>query len=444
MNQKLNYKRTFFIGLAFLSISAFWQMYDSIVPLILKNTFGMRDTVTNTVMALDNVLALFLLPIFGTLSDKVDTKLGKRTPFIVVGTLLAVFFISLLPIADKEYNLALFVGALFFALLSMGLYRSPAVALMPDLTPNHLRSRANAVINLMGAVGGVYSLIMIKLLVGKGDTPDYQPLFISVCALMVVAVGILVITIRENKLKKQIAMEVMEGVEGSQSVAKQQETSSECATVEITRENKTVLSKEVKRSMLFMLASIFLWFAAYNAVTTAFSRYTKVVWKMEGGSFANCLMVATVAAIISYIPIGQLASRIGRKKTIMSGILLMAACYGAAIFADEYHPLINVAFALIGAAWAAIGVNSYPMIVEMSKGADIGKFTGTYYTCSMSAQILTPILSGILLENVSYRTLFPYALVFSLLAFLTMTQVHHGDTRPDKKKTVLENFDVED
>ncbi len=444
MNQKLNYKRTFFIGLAFLSISAFWQMYDSIVPLILKNTFGMRDTVTNTVMALDNVLALFLLPIFGTLSDKVDTKFGKRTPFIVVGTLLAVFFISLLPIADKEHNLALFVSALFFALLSMGLYRSPAVALMPDLTPNHLRSRANAVINLMGAVGGVYSLIMIKLLVGKGDTPDYQPLFISVCALMVVAVGILVITIRENKLKKQIAMELMEGAEGSECVAEQQETSSERATAETTKGNKTVLSKEVKRSMMFMLASIFLWFAAYNAVTTAFSRYTKVVWKMEGGSFANCLMVATVAAIISYIPIGQLASRIGRKKTIMSGILLMAACYGAAIFADEYHPLINVAFALIGAAWAAIGVNSYPMIVEMSKGADIGKFTGTYYTCSMSAQILTPILSGILLENVSYRTLFPYALVFSLLAFLTMTQVHHGDTRPDKKKTVLENFDVED
>lgn len=433
MNQKLNYKRTFFIGLAFLSISAFWQMYDSIVPLILKNTFGMRDTVTNTVMALDNVLALFLLPLFGTLSDKVDTKFGKRTPFIVVGTILAVTFISLLPIADKQHNLTLFVVALFFALLSMGLYRSPAVALMPDLTPNHLRSRANAVINLMGAVGGVYSLIMIKLLVGKGDTPDYQPLFISVCALMVVAVGILVITIRENKIKKEMA------AQATGDASEKDEGQSVNAAGE-----KTVLSKEVKRSMMFMLASIFLWFAAYNAVTTAFSRYTKVVWKMEGGSFANCLMVATVAAIISYIPIGQIATKIGRKKTIMGGILVMAACYGAAIFADTYHPLINVAFALIGAAWAAIGVNSYPMIVEMSKGADIGKFTGTYYTCSMSAQILTPILSGILLENVSYRTLFPYALVFSLLAFLTMTQVHHGDTRPEKKKSVLENFDVED
>lgn len=193
-----------------------------------------------------------------------------------------------------------------------------------------------------------------------------------------------------------------------------------------------------------MLLSIFFWFTAYNAVTTAFSRYTKVVWGLEGGGFANCLMVATVAAIISYIPIGNIASRIGRKKTIMGGVLLMAACYGIAIFATSYHPVINVVFALIGMAWAAINVNSYPMIVAMSKGCDIGKFTGTYYTFSMAAQIVTPILSGVLLENISYGTLFPYALVFSLLAFLTMTQVKHGDVKPQKKESALEHFDVED
>jgi len=151
-----------------------------------------------------------------------------------------------------------------------------------------------------------------------------------------------------------------------------------------------------------------------------------------------------VAAILSYIPIGQIASKIGRKKTIMGGVLLMASCYAAAMFVTRYHPLINIAFALIGVAWAAINVNSYPMIVAMSKGADIGKFTGTYYTFSMTAQIFTPILSGALLEHVSYMTLFPYALGFSLLAFLTMTQVRHGDVRPEKKKDILENFDVED
>lgn len=440
---KLNYKRTFFIGLAFLSISAFWQMYDNIIPLILQNTFGLGETVTGALMAADNVLALFLLPVFGALSDKVDTKMGKRMPFIVGGTVLAVVFMLLLPTADKAGNLVLFLCALFALLVSMGLYRSPAVALMPDLTPNKLRSKGNAVINLMGAVGGVYTLIMIKLLIGAGDRPDYTPLFVSVAALMVIAVGILLITINEKKVKAKVDAEV-KAYEESEGVIAMNEDMEEQQAQERGAEKKAAMPPEVKRSMIFLLASIFFWFTAYNAVTTAFSRYTKVVWKLEGGGFADCLMVATVAAIISYIPIGNIASKAGRKKTIMGGVALMGLCYFAAIFAGAYHPVINIAFALIGVAWAAINVNSYPMIVEMSKGCDIGKFTGTYYTFSMTAQIFTPVLSGFLLENVSYRTLFPYALVFSVLAFLTMTQVHHGDARPDKKKSVLENFDVDD
>ena len=436
---KLNYKRTFFIGLAFLSISAFWQMYDNIIPLMLQNTFGLGETLTGALMAADNVLALFLLPIFGALSDKVETGFGKRMPFIVGGTVLAVILMLILPAADKSVNLVLFIGALFALLVSMGLYRSPAVALMPDLTPNKLRSKGNAVINLMGAVGGVYTLIMIKLLVGKGDRPDYTPLFVSVAALMAIAVGILVITINEKKVKEKVAAEVREYEEKEGVV-----TMNEDVEEQADESGKHAMPPEVKRSMIFLLASIFFWFMAYNAVTTAFSRYTKVVWHLEGGGFADCLMVATVAAIISYIPIGNIASKVGRKKTIMGGVVLMSLCYFAAIFAGAYHPVINIAFALIGIAWAAINVNSYPMIVEMSKGCDIGKFTGTYYTFSMTAQIFTPVLSGFLLENVSYRTLFPYAMVFSILAFLTMTQVHHGDARPDKKKSILENFDVDD
>lgn len=462
METKLNYKRTFLIGLAFLSICSFWQMYDNIIPLILQNTYHLGETMTGAVMALDNVLAIFLLPVFGTLSDKLHTKLGRRMPFIVAGTILAVIFMMLLPMIDNAEkarwstgesfsNQVIFLAVLFFTLVSMGLYRSPAVALMPDVTPNHLRSRANAVINLMGAVGGVYALIMIKVLVGKGETPDYLPLFASIAAVMAIAVGILVITIRENKLREEVEKAeasntekveekaIAEGVEAAGEIEAVADTEQSGATGKVKG-----MPKEVKRSMYFMLASIFLWFTAYNAVTTAFSRYTKVVWKMEGGSFANCLMVATVAAILSYIPIGNISAKIGRKKTIMGGVLLMAACYGGAIFAREYHPIVNVAFALIGVAWAAINVNSYPMIVAMSSGSDVGKFTGTYYTFSMAAQILTPVLSGFLLENVSYNTLFPYALFFSLMAFLTMTQVRHGDVKPQKKESILENFDVDD
>lgn len=436
---KLNYKRTLLIGLAFLSISAFWQMYDNIIPLILQNTFGLKETITGTIMAMDNVLAIFLLPVFGALSDKMDTKAGKRIPFIVVGTVLAVIFLLLLPVADHMVNLPLFVVALFALLISMGLYRSPAVALMPDLTPHTLRSKGNAIINLMGAVGGVYTLVMIMLLVGKGERPSYLGLFCSVAGLMVLAVLVLTITIREKKVKETVVRECRDYSElhPENSITLTGEEEEETA-------GKSAMPGEVKRSMIFLLSSIFLWFTAYNAVTTAFSRYTRVVWGMEGGGFANCLMVATVAAIISYIPIGVISSKFGRKKTILGGIILMSICYFIAIFSGSYHFGINIVFAVIGMGWAAINVNSYPMVVEMSKGCDIGKFTGTYYTFSMAAQIVTPVVSGVLLEKISYHTLFPYALFFSVMAFITMTQVRHGDSRPDKKQSALENFNVED
>lgn len=438
---KLNYKRTFFIGLAFLSISGFWQMYDSIIPLMLQNTFHLGETVTGALMAMDNVLAIFLLPLFGLLSDKTDTKIGKRMPFILGGTILAASFLLLLSVADKKQNLVMFLFVLFLLLLSMGLYRSPAVALMPDLTPNCLRSKANAVINLMGAVGGVYALLMIKLLVGGGERPDYLPLFLSIAGLMLLAVAVLFFTVKEKKTAKLVreeerALEIQGNSDGqAEALGRMQEE---------TSGKMEGMPQEVRRSMIFLLLSIFFWFTAYNAVTTAFSRYTRVVWHMEGGSFADCLMVATVAAICSYIPIGNIASRIGRKKTILAGIILMSLCYFAAIFAGAYHPAVNIAFAAIGVGWAAINVNSYPMIVEMGKGCDIGKFTGTYYTFSMAAQIFTPVLSGFLLENISYRSLFPYAFAFSVLAFITMMQVHHGDSRPEKKKDILENFDMDD
>ena len=423
---KLNYKRTIFVGLAFLSICAFWQMYDSIIPLILQNTFHLSETTIGFVMSIDNILAVFLLPIIGALSDKVNTRLGKRTPFILVGTFFSVLFMMFLPLSDRTQNLWLFIFSLGFTLIAMALYRSPSVALMPDLTPKPLRSKANAIINLMGAIGGVYALILISKLVKKEANPSYLPVFIGVAAIMLLAVLLLMLTIKEKPLATKIAQEYPEEMK-----------------LEL-EEEKEPLSLAVKKSLRFILISISLWFMAYNAVTTAFSRYATKVWKLEGGGFANCLMVATVAAILSYIPIGILSSHIGRKKSILGGIIIMTGCYVAAAFYPTYHPTINIFFALIGFSWAAINVNSLPMVVEMSKGSDIGKFTGLYYTFSMSAQIATPILSGLFLQYVSYRTLFPYAVLFMLFAFFTMTQVKHGDSRPIKKQSAIEHFDVED
>lgn len=419
---KLNYKRTILIGLAFLSISAFWQLYDNVIPLILKNSFGLSDTITGAVMGADNVIALFLLPMLGTLSDKTNTKIGKRMPFILGGTALACLFLSILPIADNHRNLPLFVGILFILLLAMGLYRSPAVALMPDLTPKPLRSKGNAVINLMGALGGVFTLIMIKLLVGDGLTPNYQPLFMSIVALMIICITILFFTINENKLRKEIVEE----------------------TEIIEEKQMNELNKEEKKSLAFLLLSVALWFIAYNAVTSAFSRYAVEVWGLVNGGYANCLLIATAAAIVSYLPIGMIAGKIGRKKTILIGVALLAFCYLSAGFYGQYHWTMVIFFAIIGFAWAAISVNSLPMVLEICSEGDVGKYTGLYYTFSMSAQIITPVLSGALLDYVSYRTLFPYSFVFSCLAFLTMMMVKHGDVKPLAKKDFLDNFDVED
>lgn len=427
--QKLNYRRTFFIGLAFLSICAFWQMYDNVIPLILQNRFHLNETITGAIMAADNVLAVFLLPFFGTLSDKVDTPLGKRTPFILVGTGISVVLVMLLPAADKKQSFLMFVVCLGILLVSMGLYRSPAVALMPDLTPKPLRSKANAVINLMGAIGGVYTLLLISLLVKGGKRPDYTGVFAGVAILMVAAVLLLLITVKEKKLAAQVAEEELkEEKEAGEPVAA----------------HTGELPGPVKKSLYMILVSIFFWFTAYNAVTTAFSRYAVKIWGLEGGGFADCLMVATVAAICSYIPIGILSEKFGRKKCIQGGLVLLLVSYLSAAFFPVYHPAINIGFVLIGMGWASVSVNSLPMVVEICSMGDVGKYTGLYYTFSMAAQIFTPVFSGFLMQYVSYRVLFPYACIFTVLAMVTMSMVHHGDSRPMGKKSVLEHFDVED
>ncbi len=427
---KLNYKRTVLVGLAFFSICAFWQFYDNEIPKLLTNTFHLGETWTGVIMALDNVLALFLLPFFGTLSDRTETKIGKRMPFILGGTITAsILLVLLIVVGNVPGRLGLFVVILLLLLVAMGTYRSPAVSLMPDVTPAPLRSKANAVINLMGALGGVYTLLMIsKLLKTSDQGTDYLPLTLSIVLLMLLAVAVLFFTIPENRLRQEIQQS------DSEKNINTEENMEEEETLVSVKEAKSLfagMAADVRKSMIFLLLSVALWYTAYNAVTTAFSRYAQKVWGMENGGYAYCLLIANAGAILSYLPIGQLSSKIGRKKVILSGVVLMSISYLVAAILPGFSPVAYVFFALIGMGWAAINVNSYPMVVEMSDAGSVGKFTGTYYTFSMAAQVVTPILSGFLLEHVSYRTLFPYAFVFSTLAFITMLFVHHGDNRPD-------------
>ena len=443
---KLNNKRTVLVGLAFLSICAFWQMYDNVVPLILTKTFHLHETFSGAIMAADNVLALFLLPFFGTLSDRTSTRIGKRTPYILGGTLAAVILLNMLPVLDNSYYAApstgkmiAFVVLLGLLLIAMGTYRSPAVALMPDVTPKPLRSRANAIINLMGAVGGIIYLAIAAVMYPNSkvlglDHVNYQPLFIVVALIMAVSIIVLKLTINEPKLAAE--NQALEAEHPEWNLAEDDGSGNE------------VLPAKVKRSLGFLLASIALWFIGYNGITTWFTTYVDKVMGQGLGGASTCLLIATGGAIISYIPIGSLAHRIGRKRTIMIGIILLASCFLAGYFLTTAFSSINaimfIVFALVGFAWAAINVNSLPMVVEMCKGSDIGKFTGYYYTASMAAQVVTPILAGFLMRNISYKVLFPYAAAFVLMSFVTMTQVKHGDAAPEAKKGLEAFEDMDD
>ena len=442
---KLNYGRTVRIGFAFLAICAFWQMYNNVIPLILTNTFHMNESLSGAIMAADNVLALFLLPLFGSLSDKCKSPMGRRKPFILAGTVLSVLLMLLVPVLDNRYfsypsrGLSMiFVCVLGLLLIAMGTYRSPAVALMPDLTPKPFRSRANAVINLMGALGGIIYLILASILYSESRTKglahvNYLPLFLIVAAIMVLSLLIVLFTINEPALRLQ--------VENYEKDHPEQETAP------AGDDGSRTLPPAVKRSLIFLLISVSLWFISYNAVETWFTTYAQRMWGMSLGSASLCLTIATGGAILSYIPIGQAAARFGRRRVIIAGIILLASCFFVlfiyTLLSGSFHPVLYLLLLLIGLAWAAINVNSLPMVLEMCSGAEIGRFTGLYYTFSMAAQIVTPVAAGTLMNRIGYTSLFIYSTLFAGMAFLTMSQVKHGDTKVQAKRG-LEAYDIDD
>jgi MFS family permease len=532
---KLDYKKTFYIGLAFFIITIFWQTYDNIIAKIMIDKFGLNQTTSGVVMALDNILALFMLPIFGALSDKSNAKKGRRTPFIIVGTVIAAFaFMGLsfmdniqtkrieqteiiglyteykesderqlesfwddllsdmeaerdlklaneeitqsaydkwhektymqisdildenptseLTVGDLAYlsdyyqtylstiaweetasdpiNFVVFVSVLLVALLSMSVFRSPAVSLMPDVTIKPLRSKANAVINLMGAAAGTTSLILLTVLGLSGKSyVHYTLAFVIVGIVMLIVLGLFLWKVKEPKLvqekvelERRLNLDIDEG----------------------ESENIHQLSRDKKISLILILASVFLWFMGYNAVISKVSDYVPHILQLP--SFTLPLLVANVTAIIAFIPIGILSTKIGRKKSVLIGIVLLTLCFGSASFVNESTGwIMYIIFGLTGIGWATINVNSYPMVVELAKGSNVGKYTGYYYAFSMAAQILTPILSGVFMDYV-FKTrlvLFPYAAIFVAASFITMFFTKHGDAVHIENKSILESFDVD-
>ena len=511
---KLNYKKTILVGFAFFLILAFWQAYDTLVPKLLTDKFGMNQFYSGIIMALDNVLAVFMLPLFGAISDRHRGKRGRRTPFILVGTIVAaVLFVGLsfadsmqltaisdisavtvedsaerdaalsaLYRADVTWEvwtgnpngpyetslaniygdeaqfldamhrgevdlthltqarqvyawqktcenpvvLAVFIVLLLGVLIAMATFRSPAVALMPDVTPKPLRSKANAIINLMGTAGGILVLVL-GIVFGTGKPANtlmnYTGFFMTISLIMLAALAIFLWRVKEPQWAAEAAAEDSGAADETAAGGK--------------------LSAPEFRSLCFLLASVALWYMGYNAVTSKYSVYAGDVLGLD---FNLTLIVAQAAAIVSYIPVGIIASKVGRKKTILAGVLMLGIAFGAAAFMGTGSNVwvMNGLFALAGIGWATINVNSYPMVVELARAGDVGKYTGYYYTASMSAQIVTPILSGACLDFIGMRTLFPYATIFVALAFVTMLFVLHGDSKPVTKRELLENLDVDD
>ena len=510
---KLNYKRTVLVGFAFFLISAFWQAYDATIPVILTNKFGMSQTWSGVIMALDNVLAVFMLPLFGAFSDKCNTRYGKRTPFITIGAVVAAValiclsfvdnvqlknisavskiddpaaltavyetqydkelqtpegdkfvlgeeftkeeFTGIRSVVDGKTNpdytnyvaparqsyvaevtsdnpamLVIFVGLLLLVLVAMATFRSPAVALMPDVTIKPLRSKANAIINLMGTAGGVLVLVLGMVFATsavKNAMMSYTVYYAVIAGIMLTALDIFLLTVREPKWARQM----------------QEDSVKYCVEEEVEETTqKRGLSGFEKRSLILILASIALWYFGYNAVTSKYAVYAGNILNMD---YNTTLLLAQAAAIVAYLPAGMVASKIGRKKTILAGVVMLTSAFAMASFMRSGSSVLvmNCLFALAGIGWATINVNSFPMVVEMCSGADIGKYTGFYYTASMSAQIVTPVLSGALMDKMGMTVLFPYAAIFAALAFATMFLVKHGDNRITAKKG-LEALDIDD
>ena len=421
---KLNYKKVIFTGFAFFLICAFWQAYDNVIPLILTNKFGMNQTWSGVIMALDNLFALFLLPLFGALSDKTNTKFGRRTPYIFIGTICAVLVFIFLPLID---TLWLFILALLLVLLSMSIFRSPAVALMPDVTCKPYRSKAYAVINLMGTAGGMIVLVFGTIFkTSEEHKTDFFPYILATAGLMLLGLIVFLLTVREKKW----AAEMLEDAE-KYFPDKEEE------------ERETVggkLTKSQVVSLVLILASVALWYMGYNAVTSKYSLYATNVL---GHDYNLTMMIAQGAAIVSYIPVGLLASKMGRKKTVLIGVaLLFTAFLTAAFMRKGSSPIIMYTlFALAGIGWATINVNSFPMVVELAKSSDTGRYTGFYYTASMAAQTLTPVLSGVIMDAAgNMLPLFFYAAAMVGGSFLTMLFVRHGDSKPEKLQNKIEAF----
>lgn len=395
---RLDMAKTFLIGLGFFSSSLLWSVYNSFVPLILRG-FVSSTTLIGSIMTIDNLFGVIFQPLFGTISDRTRTRIGKRMPFIIIGAPICGFLFALIP--GMNSLPALMAVVILFNFI-MSVWRSPMIALMPDLTPETQRSQANGIINLMGGVASILAFLVggkLADLYGRAAT------FQMAAGFLLIAVVILFLFVKEKP------------IDGG---------TIESAAALVAEDKPKIggfgafmrLDTERKRALTLILLAIFFWFCAFNAVETFFTSYATVTFGLSDGAASMTLAFFSVSFVAFAIPAGFLGGKIGRRRTILIGLLGLIAVFLPMNFVSDLM-FVRVLLLMGGCFWAFVNINSLPTVLNFAAEAELGTFTGYYYFFSFSAAIVSPILFGLIRDiSGTFATLFIYAPVCFALAVI--------------------------
>lgn len=422
--ERLNIKQTFLIGLGFFAVSISWSVYNSFLPPMLekfiKSTFWV-----GAIMSIDNVFGVIFQPLFGRLSDRCKSPLGRRMPFIIIGAPLAALFFALIPFNTSLPMLMLF--AILFNFV-MSAWRSPVVALMPDLTPPSLRSQGNGIINLWGGVGSVFAFLIGGILHDRLGQP--AP-FIFSAIVMTVAAVVLFLTVKERKIINEM--------DTAHRLAQQAEEDKKKE-----RQPERKLTRGERTSLILILCAIFLWFCGFNVVETFFTLFATKTYGVTEGSASMLLTFYSLAFLVMSVPAGYIAAKIGRRRAILTGLGVDIVIFLILFFISTRSQNLMLLRALLivgGLFWAFVNINSLPMVVELAGRELVGTYTGYYYAFSQSAAIASPILFGLIRDlthkfsNVlpynpateNYHIMFLYSAIAFVGAAICILFVRHGE-----------------
>jgi maltose/moltooligosaccharide transporter len=412
---KLDYKKTFLIAFGFFATSLAWSIYNSTVPMIIESRYVHSTAVIGLIMTIDNVFGVIFQPLFGQLSDRTHTRFGRRMPYIMAGIPICATAFIFIP---RTKTLAAMMTVIIIFNLVMSFWRSPVVALMPDLTPSALRSKANGVINMMGGIGTIIAFLVGGILIKIGG---YNVPYLMGALIMIFALIMMVRYIREPQTPVIGQAEDSVELELDPDKAKH-------------RVNKNIKISKVwqpgeKRSLFALLLAIFFWFCGYNAIEAFFTLYATKKMGLSPGDATMTLALLSLTLVGFAIPAGILAGRMGRRRMIIVGLIGMIAIFMSLALVSNLWTL-RVMLLLSGIFWSCININSLPMVVEMATSDRIGSFTGYYYFFSFSAAIFSPILFGKIRDMTqNYGVLFVYASATFALALVSMMFVRHGETQ---------------